>query len=526
MSRLCVAIFVHDAAQTRRDMALAAEAGADMVELRVDHLPDPDFEGDAVALVKELVNASTVPVIITCRPTWEGGEYDGEEATRVDFLNAVAANDGAYLDIELAARDRFAELLARPRETRPGVILSTHDFKGRPARLFNLERELNESGADVNKVVWMARSLRDNVEAFEILQRRQRPTIALCMGEAGILSRVLARKFGAFLTFATLAGDAGTAPGQVSIHDMKRLYRWDALGPRTKVYGVVGSPVAHSMSPALHNAAFEQVGHDGVYLPMLVQPGYESFKAFMESFLAFEPLDLAGLSVTIPHKENALRYLKEKGAEVEELADRIGTVNTIVVERAGASPKLRGFNTDYAAILDTITSALGITRDDLKQYRVAVLGAGGTGRTAVAALAHYGATVVVYNRTKERADELAAEFDGRSGKVVAARLEKLCDSCCQVYVNTTSVGMHPNVDASPLDGGDPPKFTSDTLVFDTIYNPAETKLLRQAREAGAKTVGGIEMFVRQAAGQFEAWTQQPAPTDLMRRVVEEKLGNV
>jgi shikimate dehydrogenase len=284
------------------------------------------------------------------------------------------------------------------------------------------------------------------------------------------------------------------------------------------------------MSPAIHNAGFAQVGHDGVYLPLLVNEGYESFKAFLETFLLFRPLHLSGLSVTIPHKENALRYLKEKGAEIDPLAESIGALNTIVIERrqtgsaiaSGQVNTLRGFSTDYAAILDSITAALKITREELKNYRVAVIGAGGTGRTAVAALAHYGATVVVYNRTRGRADALALEFNGRTGKVVAADVAKLCDSCCQVYVNTTSVGMHPRADASPLDGHDL-KLTPDHLVFDTIYNPIETKLLRQARAAGAKTVSGVEMFVRQAAGQFEAWTQKPAPTDLMRQVVEARL---
>jgi 3-dehydroquinate dehydratase/shikimate dehydrogenase len=371
----------------------------------------------------------------------------------------------------------------------------------------------------------MARSIRDSLEAFEIIQNRQKPTIALCMGEAGLISRVLAKKFGAFLTFATLRKAEVTAPGQPTIEEMKRLYRWDAIGKETRVYGVVASPVAHSMSPSVHNAAFERVGFDGVYLPLLVEKSYESFKAFMESFLAFEPLHLSGLSVTIPHKENALRYLQSKGAEIEPLAARIGAVNTIAIERDLKSqiPTLKGFNTDYAAILDTITAALNITREQLGELRVAVIGAGGTGRTAVAALAECGATVVIYNRTKERADALAAEFDGKNGKVVSARMEKLCDSCCHVIVNTTSVGMHPNIDASPF-GAQAPKFTADTLVFDTIYNPMRTKLLQQAEAAGAKTVGGVEMFVRQAARQFELWTNQAAPVDVMRRVIESRLS--
>ncbi|HSI35200.1 MAG TPA: type I 3-dehydroquinate dehydratase, partial [Tepidisphaeraceae bacterium] len=433
-----------------------------------------------------------------------------------------------YVDLELATFKRF------PNPATVGgrrLILSSHDFLGRPDRLYNILADLNESPADVAKVVWTARTVRDNLEAFEILLNRAKPTIALCMGEAGLLSRVLAKKFGAFLTFASLADGAGTAPGQVTIAEMKRLYRWDAIASATKVYGVVGSPVGHSMSPAIHNAGFERVGWDGVYVPLLVNEGYESFKAFMESFLAFDALHLSGLSVTIPHKENALRYLKEKGAEVDPLADAIGALNTIVITRAGearegeapSEPRLRGFSTDYAAILDSITSALGIPREQLKDYRVAVLGAGGTGRTAVAALAQYGATVVVYNRTRAKADALAAEFNGKTGKVVAADWAKVCDSCCQIYVNTTSVGMSPRVDESPF-GDRPPELGPDHLVFEAIYNPMETKLLKYARERGATTVGGVEMFVRQAAGQFEAWTARAAPVELMREVVEGRLG--
>ena len=525
MTRLCVAIFVDTAERARRDIAVAAEAGANLVELRIDRLGEPDVARDVIA-------GSTLPTILTCRPTWEGGHNELPDEQRIALLRSAVVTDGGYVDVELAnGPGVLAGFASNPRDLRAGLIASSHAFAGRPDRLLNILTELNASPADVAKIVWTARTIRDNLEAFEILQTRQKPTIALCMGEAGLISRVLAKKFGGFLTFAALDADSGTAPGQISIHDMKRLYRWDALNPRTKVYGVVASPVAHSMSPAVHNAAFDETQFDGVYLPLLVNPGYESFKAFMESFVPFEGLDLSGLSVTLPHKENALRYLKEKGADVEPLAERIGAVNTIVIDRATQHralsaqhvPTLCGLNTDYAAILDSITAALGITREDLGGYRVAVIGAGGTGRTAVAALAHYGATVVVYNRTRNRADALAAEFNGKTGKVVAAAMDKLCDSCCQIYLNTTSLGMHPNVDASPF-GDAPPKLGPDTLVFDTVYNPPRTKFLRQAQDAGAKTVGGIEMFVRQAAAQFETWTGRPAPAVTMRRVVERRLA--
>jgi 3-dehydroquinate dehydratase / shikimate dehydrogenase len=511
MTYLCAAIFVGSVDRAKREIATAVEAGAEMVELRLDEFA----RGLDINL-----NRPIVPYIFTCRPTSEGGRSTLSDEARLELLREVASFDGDYIDLELASFQRLpCAIPSGPRR----LILSSHHFQGRPDRLYNIVQAMNDSPADVIKIVWTARSIRDNLEAFELLKTRQKPTVALCMGEAGIISRLLAKKFGAFLSYTALESGGGTAPGQISIGDMKRLYRWDAISASTKVYGVVGSPIMHSMSPAIHNAGFDAVGYDGIYLPMLVEPGWESFKAFMETFVPFDGLDLSGLSVTIPHKENALRYLKEKGAQVEELAETIGAVNTIVIDRSGTEPKLRGFNTDYAAILDSITSKMGIAREDLENYRVAVIGAGGTGRTAVAALAHYGATVVVYNRTKERADALAREFDGRSGKVVSARLEKLCDSCCHIFINTTSVGMFPKVNESPI-GDRPPKFESETVVFDTIYNPMKTKFLQQAQEAGANTIGGLEMFVRQAAGQFEAWTGKPGPAEVMRKVIESRLG--
>ena len=518
MTRLCVAIFVTDEAQARRDVSLAAERGADIVELRIDAMTDR-------SVLDAILASITVPVIVTCRPTWEGGQSQLEDFRRGELLAAAAEDGAAFVDVELETIRKHEPvvrqvLAGRGLASNLRLIVSSHRFtRGRPPRLLNIVLELNASAADIPKVVWRAETVRDNLQAFEILQHSQKPTIALCMDEPGMISRLLAGKFGAFLTFAALDDAGGTAPGQIAVADMKRLYRWDAINPATRVYGVVGSPVGHSMSPAIHNAAFDAVGHDGVYVPLLVNPGYESFKAFMESFLAFDGLHLSGLSVTIPHKENALRYLKERGADVEPLADRIGAVNTIAIDGG----TLRGTNTDYAAILDTIRAALGIDRDGFAGKRVAVLGAGGTGRTAVAALASCGATVVVYNRTRAKADALAAEFDGSPGRVVAADWDKLCKSCCQVYINTTSIGMSPDVDASPF-GDDPPDLSPDTLVFDAVYNPPVTKLIHQATAAGARTASGVEMFVRQAAAQFMMWTGKEAPVQVMRQVVETRLA--
>lgn len=512
MTRLCVPIFVTDAAGAAESIRAAADAGADSVELRLDRMTAP----------LELTG-SPLPIIFTCRPTWEGGF---STLTDVDRLHLVAesaqAIEQSMIDVELETWRRLGGNIQLPRP----IVVSAHDFITRPARLHNILIEMDAIPAAVNKIVWQARTIRDNLEAFEILNSARRPTIALCMGEAGLISRLLAGKFGAYLTFASLTNGSGTAPGQPRIEEIRKLYRWGAVGKSTQVYGVIAHPVGHSMSPAIHNAAFTATGHDAVYVPLLVDPGYESFKAFMESALALPGFDLSGISVTLPHKENALRYLQWKGAEIEELAARIGAVNTIIIGREGnlGSPRLSGINTDYAAILDSITDRLGSDRKGLRGCRAAVLGAGGTGRTAVAALAHCGAEVVIVNRTVARARELAREFDNPSGaKVRSVEPADLARLNCEILINCTSVGMSPNVDASPLDDC-PSVLRAGMLVFDTIYNPMKTRLLAQAESAGAKTIGGVEMFIRQAAGQFSAWTGQLAPREIMRGVIEERLA--
>ena len=519
MAYVCVPIFVKSTDQARADMARAAELGADLIELRVDAVPD-------VATVIDLLKVAPRPCIVTRRRVDEGGQCVDDDATRVAFARQISASGlAAYVDVELATLVQVGggPLIDGDRQTRAGVIVSSHDFAGRPAKLNQLLTELHHQPGEVSKLVITARTVRDNAEMFELLVSAPRPMIALAMGEAGLMSRVLAGKFGAMLTFAALDKQSGTAPGQVTADELLGMYRFRDITPATKVYGVVGSPVGHSMSPAIHNSAFEEVGWDGVYLPMLVEGGYESFKAFMETYLHLSSLHLSGLSVTIPHKENALRYLLEKGGEVDPLAQSIGALNTIDIRFEGAEVKLRGFSTDYSAILDCICAAGGHGREKLAGRRVAVLGAGGTGRTAVAALAHYGATVVIYNRTAEKAAALAEEFNGKRGQVVSAAWGKLSACCCDTIINTTSVGMIPNTDASPLDDTGL-ALSKDHLVFDAIYNPAETKLVRGARAAGARVVTGVEMFLRQAVGQFECWTRSPAPVELMRRVVEKRLG--
>lgn len=532
MTRLAVSIFVRSVPQAISDTARAAEYGADLVEFRADELAHEPEQ------LIELIERSALPCVLTCRPVWEGGRYEGDEAKREVLFGWLgqATREAAYVDVELAAfqgrvsmQDAVRQIVDHPGQIRPtstGLILSSHDFEGRPIDLYQrIEAMTAATACRVIKVAWRARSLRDNVEAFEIIMQRPKPAIVLCMGEWGLPSRVLARKFGALLTFAALEEGTGTAPGQPTVTELKRLYRWDALNAETTVFGVIGYPVAHSMSPAIHNAGFEAVGFDGVYLPLPIAPEYESFKATVDAWIQLNELDFHGASVTIPHKQNLLRFVLEFGGEVEPLARKIGAANTLTVRWIDGKPHLSAANTDYAAALDAVCAGMGIERDGLKGKRIAVIGAGGVAKAVVAGFAHEGASVVIYNRTFEKAGALARQFDGVAGKVVPARLEKLCDSCCGVFINCTSVGMHPNVDDTPVPSADDTKgWGPGTIVFDTVYNPVETRLLREARAAGCVTIPGTEMFIRQAAAQFSMWTGKDAPLDTFRTVLTEQLG--
>jgi len=503
-TRLICPVTGTDTDAMRRQMRQAVEAGADTVECRLDYLDPPPDEDQ----LERLLADAPADVIVTNRPAEQGGRWDGPEPPRLRVLRDAAELGPAFVDLEMEA-DR-EELPARA-----AVIASYHDFRECPANLDVLVSKLSSTGAAVCKIAYQATGPEDALKAFDVLRACPRPTIALAMGEHGVMSRILAGKFGAFGTFAALAAGQESAPGQPTLAEMRQLYRWDAINEHTEVYGVIGCPVGHSMSPAIHNAAFGAAGLNAVYVPIRVEPGAENFNRFMDALLARPWTDFRGLSVTIPHKESALAYV---GAEnCDQLARKIGAVNTISILPDG---RLYGDNTDYAAAIDALCGKMAIQRTDLAARGVAVLGAGGAARALVAALAHHGANVTVYNRTVERAETLAAEFDGHNGACRAQPLSNAAATDCQVIINCTPIGMHPNVGDCPLEGIPP----AVQVVFDTIYNPVETKLLAMAKAADRITVSGVEMFVNQAVAQFEQWTKTPAPREQMRRVVLERLA--
>jgi len=515
MTWIAASIMARSLKQALADAARAAEFGADLVEWRIDRFTD-DLEQ-----LDQLIERSPLPCIVTCRGAFEGGDYTGDEPARLQTLQHAAqgSHKPIYIDLELAAHQRGSDVHC---STDTGLILSAHDFDQRPADLLQkIEAMANAPTCRVIKVAWFARSLRANLEAFEILSQQYKPTIALCMGEFGLPSRVLAKKFDALLTFASIDEQDATAPGQPTITQLKQLYRWDKIDRDTQVFGVIGDPVAHSMSPAIHNAALDATGYNGIYLPMRIAPEYEHFKATVGAWLDFKPLHFRGASVTIPHKRNLLRFVRERGGRIEPLAEQIGAANTLTVRADGS---LYASNTDYAAALDAVCHSLSITREELKDKRVAVIGAGGAARAIVMGFAAYHARLTIFNRTIKNAQQLTDDLKQTS--VVTAPLDALGRDSFDIYINCTPIGMHPNIEATPMPdnailsktGTLPAKKAQGkvpgVVVFDTIYNPAETRLLREAKAAGCHTISGTDMFLRQAAAQFEIWTNQPAPGDV------------
>lgn len=514
----------------------AAKAGARLIEWRVDALAE---EPDALAAIRRLIAEAPVPCIVTCRLASEGGEHHGDEQKRISLFEVLATepHGSRYLDVELAAFKsstnlRQKVLLAvdhqqQPRDVKTSLILSSHDFRGRPADLLQrIEAMVAEPACAVMKIAWQARSLRDNLEAFDLLRERRKPMIALCMGNFGLMSRVLAPKFGGFLTFASDQLTTVTAPGQPTIDELRGLYRFDRIGSATKVYGVIGWPVEQSRSPHLHNAGFEAVGHDGVYLPLPVPGGsteHEHFKATVGALIDHRGLDFRGASVTIPHKENLLRFVKERGGVVEELSERIGAANTLVVNDDGS---IECMNTDCPAAIEALGAGMGIEKAELSTKRVALLGAGGVARAVAIGLLDEGATVVVFNRNRERAERLVRSLSGREaasggGKIMVGEPDALGCGCFHVFINCTPLGMAggPGPHESPLPPPPEVKLDDCVTVMDTVYNPARTPLIQEAESRGARVIPGVEMFVRQAALQFERWTGKAGTIDSMRKIV-------
>jgi len=489
LPRVCLAV-IGDDPNEMVDKAEAMVRDNSFLEFRLDYLSKP---GLAIARVKRFIESHPGTVVIaTCRRQASGGKFRGSIASQLDVLNKAIAAGCQLVDVELqTALKCKPEQIQRVRN-KAALVLSFHDFRGTKKLDETLEKMLAYP-ADFYKVVSTATTLSDNVTVMKFLAREgdRHSVVSMCMGEQGIISRVLGVRAGSAFTFASAGSGQETAPGQVTAQELRNVYRIEQVDAATRVYAVVGDPIAHSLSPAIMNAAFRRENVNAVYLALHA-------KTLKDLLACVREIPIHGLSVTMPYKEAILPHLDNTDSHTS----KIGACNTVVRAQDG---KLYGFNTDAAGIVRPLERRL----NTLEGARILVLGAGGAARAAVFGLKERGSEVYILNRSLPPAKKLAHQ--ARARMVKRPDLKKLA---FDVIINATPVGMG-NIRETPLQD----KEINARYVFDMVYDPAETRLLKLAKERGAQIIPGIEMFVHQAARQFEIWTGKPAPWDEMLRVV-------
>jgi|688.fasta_scaffold00030_109 3-dehydroquinate dehydratase/shikimate dehydrogenase len=479
------------------------QLGADLTELRLDYI------GRSVDLRRLLAKRHT-PVLITCRRREDGGRWDRTEGERLMILRSAIASGVEFVDLE----EDIAGNIPRYGSTKR--IVSLHNFDETPDNLPEIHSRLAKLDADIVKIATMANSFNDCVRMMELVQQSKIPTIGLCMGEIGMVTRILGLRLGAPLTYCALSTERKLAPGQLSFHQMKDLYRTKAINAQTRIFGVVADPVAQSHSPLIHNTGFVHHGLNACYLPFRVPE--QDLDLFMDWC---RQTGVSGLSVTIPHKEAMLKLV----TEAESAAVEIGALNTVVFRPTGTV----AYNTDYRAAMDCLIAALrtqnaarNVTRSDedlLVGRDVLLLGAGGVAKAIGYGVKQRGALVTVTSRTEQRGMELADSLQGRF--VPWSERHSLTPG---ILVNCSPLGMHPDVDSTPfkIERG----FSPDTIVFDTVYNPENTVLIKSAKSAGCMHISGLDMFVRQAAYQYKLFTGQEAPSALLRETIKKATSPV
>jgi len=489
-SRVCAVVAAAGAAEMARQVREALQE-TPTVELRLDWLRNDGERRKLLGWIKRQKFSGAV-LMATCRRVAAGGKFKGGVEAQLYWLILARESGCAWCDVEVETLRELPGQSVRGYPVPRRVLLSVHDFERTP----ELPREIkvpDHGDVDAMKIAASARTIGDSVRLVEVA-RRSKNFVAVPMGEIGLPARILALRDRSALAYAPV-GEA-TAPGQVSLREMMHLYRAQELTRKTRVYGVIGEPVGHSLSPLMHNTGFIERGVDAVYLPFLVR----ELKDFLGAIAA---LGVRGFSVTLPHKQAILKFLDA----CEPLAAEIGAVNTVVARGDGS---LYGCNTDYVGVLRALEKKMR-----LRGSRVLIFGAGGSARAAAFALARAGAAVAICARREKMAKELARAVGGEVVPRRALRSEKF-----EAILNTTPVGMYPRGGISPLSARE----LNCRIAMDLIYRPMRTEFLKIAARKGIATVSGVEMFLAQGFAQWEMWTGEKAPERAMRRVVLRRLG--
>ncbi|HWR52342.1 MAG TPA: shikimate dehydrogenase [Bryobacteraceae bacterium] len=493
LPRICIALGCPAVDSLIEHARREVEAGETFLEFRLDYLPNP--ADGAIAVRTLLAESPGCTILATCRRHQNRGRFNGSVEQQIAALEVAVEAGARAVDVEIESA--LASPLAVDRlRARATLVLSYHNFEGTPA-VEAVYRRLVRIPADAYKLVTTARKPSDIQRLLALPRAHARvPMVVLAMGETGFPSRVLSPMFGGLYTYAAPGATEGTAAGQVCARHLRHLYRIEKLARTAKIYGVIADPVGHSISPAVHNRAFQARRTDAVYVPFLVQQG--QLRDYMT--LAAK-LPVSGFSVTIPHKQRIIRYLDA----IDPLARRIGAVNT-VWRKAG---KWRGTNTDAEAVRIPLERRIRVSKSS-----ILIAGNGGAARGAAFALAEAGAKLSITGRNPDRVRALAKACDAEP-----LTHEQAQASSFDAMVHATPLGMHPNVNECFFQDRIPAE-----VVFDMVYNPVETELLRRAREQGKTAVPGTEMFLEQAVRQFEIWTGETAPRGVMERAIVEALA--
>ena len=514
LGKLCVAIQAASPAELI-ERAEAALADSKFLEFRLDSLPKP---ASTLPKVKEFLAAHRdTTVIATCRRKHFGGHFTGSLKAELEILLDAAKAGCQIVDLEVESAEEAAprqldQLRDGLRATGTALLISFHDFS-RTKNLDQAALRIEVFQPDFVKVVSTARSLADNLAVLKLIDDHSRSAqvVGIAMGEEGLVSRVLGLRAGAPFTFAAFSdgptadkpassSKLETAPGQLTARTLRDLYRVEQLDQATRIFGVAGDPIAHSLSPLMQNAAFRRENVNAIMLPLLTHKVADLLTLARE-------LPLAGAAVTMPLKQEVLPHLANPvAANSVPLTHRIGACNTL---RTGVDGKLYGFNTDVDGVVRPLEKRL-----KLQGARIVVIGAGGAARAAVFGLVEQGAEVFVVNIIHDDAVKLA-----KQAKAKVLKRDQFAKSTFDVLINATPCGMAGNKVPMPIAENE----LNASLVFDMVYNPLETPLLKLAKERGIPTISGREMFVQQGARQFEIWTGKPAPEQEMARVVELEL---
>ena len=491
--RICVALGAGEASALEKLAREACDRGEEFLEFRLDALEEPSQGLNIIRRLKS--RHPEVQVLATCRRRPNGGAFRGSIEEELRLLEAAVEAGAQSVDVEVETAGAAPQRVKALRE-RARVVVSYHNFQSTPA-LGPLLRLLAKNPADLHKLITTAQKPSDNLRVLEAAAAaRREPLLAFAMGEMGVPSRVLALARRSPFTYAAPLGAAGTAPGQVSSLLLRRQYRVERHTAATQVFGVIANPVGHSISPAVHNRAFQARHFDGVYVPFQVEPRH-----LTDFMTVVKGLPVAGFSVTIPHKQRVMRHL----TAIDPVARQIGAVNTVYRKHG----RLRGANTDAAGVTGPLEKRL-----KLKNKKILIVGNGGAARSAAFTLADTGAQVFLTGRNPAKVRALA-----RACGAAALDAAQMAGRYFDVLVHATPLGMYPRVEESYFRDEIPAD-----VVFDMVYNPLETLLAKNARKTGKKVICGLEMFLEQAAAQFEIWTGMEPPRLAMEAAAREALG--